>query len=241
MPTQPSNLVVRQHFVAFLDVLGFSEMVEADLLDDTQSNLSKLYRCHQRAAVIFSDDANCQIIQFSDSIVVAMPYDASRFEWFSKRIADYQRLLLDEQLLCRGGIAVDKHFSNGTFTFSAGLIRAYRVESKAARYPRVVISTEVLDLVYPNQSEIPSFLVKEDDGLYFVDYLGLTHKRKPKTLIAAISALVGSLSIHASPSVREKGHWLAAYADAVLQTTLRVPRFAGRRVAVDSKPNSRRK
>jgi hypothetical protein len=121
-------------------VLGFSEMVEADLLDQGGGNLAKLFRCHQSAAVIFRDDVNCQIIQFSDSIVVATPYDASRFEWFAARVADYQRLLLDERLLCRGGIAIDQHFSNGSFTFSAGLIRAYRVESQSARYPRVVVS-----------------------------------------------------------------------------------------------------
>lgn len=230
MPTAPANLVVRQHFVAFLDVLGFSEMVEADLVAPSQGNLSKLFRCHQSAAVIFRDDVNCQVIQFSDSIVVAMPYDALKFEWFASRVADYQRLLLDERLLCRGGIAVDEHFSNGSFTFSAGLIRAYRVESTAARYPRVVVSPEVLALVYPNGQAIPPFLVKEDDGLLFVDYLGLTRKRKPKLLNAVVSELVSNLSANLSPSVREKGHWLAAYADAVLQTSLRVPRFVGRRV-----------
>lgn len=224
------NLVVRQHYVAFLDVLGFSEMVEADLVDQVQGNLAKLFRCHQSAAVIFRDDVNCQIIQFSDSIVVATPYDANRFEWFAARVADYQRLLLDERLLCRGGIAVDQHFSNGSFTFSAGLIRAYRVESKSARYPRVVVSPEVLSLVYPNRESVPAFLVKEDDGLFFVDYLGLTRNRKPVLLNTAVSELVTDLSAHSSPSVREKGHWLAAYSDAVLQTSLRVPRFVGRRV-----------
>lgn len=230
MAAQPPNLVVRQHFVAFLDVLGFSEMVESDFLDQGQGNLAKLFRCHQSAAVIFRDDVNCQIIQFSDSIVVAMPYDAARFEWFAARVADYQRLLLDERLLCRGGIAVDQHFSNGSFTFSVGLVRAYRVESQSARYPRVVVSPDVLSLVYPNREAIPAFLVKEDDGLFFVDYLGLTRNRKPALLGNAVSELVSSLSAHTNPSVREKGHWLAAYSDAVLQTHLRIPRFVGRRV-----------
>lgn len=205
-------------------------MVESDLVDQSQGNLAKLFRCHQSAAVIFRDDVNCQIIQFSDSIVVATPYDAARFEWFAARVADYQRLLLDERLLCRGGIAVDQHFSNGSFTFSAGLIRAYRVESESARYPRVVVSPEVLALVYPNRDKIPAFLVKEDDGLFFVDYLGLTRTRKPALLKTAVTDLVSSLSANHSASVREKGHWLAAYSDAVLQTDLRVPRFVGRRV-----------
>lgn len=230
MAAPTPNLVVRQYFVAFLDVLGFSEMVESDFLGQSQENLVKLFRCHQSAAVIFRDDVNCQIIQFSDSIVVAMPYEAARFEWFASRVADYQRLLLDERLLCRGGIAVDQHFSNGSFTFSAGLVRAYRVESQSARYPRVVVSPEVISLVYPNKSDIPSFLVREDDGLLFVDYLGLTRKRKPGLLKSAIEELVAELSQNASPSTREKGHWLAAYSDSILKSSLQVPRFSGRRV-----------
>jgi hypothetical protein len=221
---------LRQHFVAFLDVLGFSEMVEADVLGDTQENLSKLFRCHQSAAVVFRDDVNCQIIQFSDSVVISMPYDASRFEWFASRVGDYQRLLLDERLLCRGGIAVNKHFSNGSFTFSAGLIQAYRVESHSARYPRVVVSPDVQELVYPDRTATPPFLLREDDGLLFVDYLGLTRRRKPKLLERAVAEVVKTLAASKSPSVREKGLWLAHYSDAVLETNHAQPRFSGRNV-----------
>jgi|GEM_PF-1029398 len=230
MAGPPVQHDLRQHFVAFLDVLGFTEMVEEDLRGDRQENMSKLFRCHQSAANIFRDDATCSIIQFSDSIVVAMPYSEARFEWFASRVADYQRLLLDEQLLCRGGIAVNKHFSNGSFTFSAGLIQAYKVESKAARYPRVVISPEVLDLVYPDRTGIPNILVKEDDGLLFVDYIGLTKNKKPKLLKSSVTMKVKNLSESDIPSVREKGLWLASYSDAILGTNLGSPRFSGRRI-----------
>src|SRR5262245_15988104 len=120
-------LELKQHFVAFLDVLGFSQMVEADINGNDHRFLSKLIKCHQSAGKIFSDDPNCTVTQFSDSIVISKPYDSGSFKWFVTRVAQFQRLLLDEELLCRGGVAVNKHFSNGSFTFSAGLIDAYRV------------------------------------------------------------------------------------------------------------------
>jgi len=221
---------LKQHFVAFLDVLGFSEMVSEDVRGEKQANLEKLFRCHQSAATIFQDDPNCAITQFSDSIVISKPYLASDFSWFVARVAEYQRLLLDEELLCRGGIAVNKHFSNGTFTFSAGLIAAYKVESKAAKYPRVVVSADVLELVYPTWPARADFLIEEDDGLFFVDYIGLTRRRRPKKLVASISAVVSKLTKSGQPTLREKGLWLATYADAVLGTELQVPRFRGKRV-----------
>lgn len=226
---------LKQHYVAFLDVLGFKEMVKSDIVGDNHQYLSKLFRCHQSAAKIFKDDPNCSITQFSDSIVVSKPYDAASFKWFATRVAFYQRLLLDEELLCRGGIAVDKHFSNGSFTFSAGLIEAYRVESKTARYPRVVISNEVMELVFPEKNNPPSFLIEEDDGLLFIDYIGLTLRTRPKKLADSVQNVVTELLRSKESSVREKGLWLASYSDATLGTSLRLPKFRGKRILVSNK------
>jgi hypothetical protein len=222
---------LKQHYVAFLDVLGFSEMVMADTQSDQNGYLSKLFKCHQSAATIFNDEPSCAVTQFSDSVVIALPYDAKLFGWFVKCIGLYQRMLLDEGLTCRGGIAVNKHFSNASFTFSAGLIDAYHVESKVARYPRVVVSREVLELVFPNSiagQPPPSNLILEDDGVYFVDYLGSTKSRKPKALVKTVQQVVKQLLENAEPSVKEKGRWLAAYSDAVLATRLKIKRFTRR-------------
>lgn len=216
---------LRQHYVAFLDVLGFSDMVAEDVRSNDQRNLAKLFKCHQAAGNIFSDDPNCSVTQFSDSIVVSKPYDAKDFDWFVTRVARYQRLLLDEGLLCRGGISVNKHFSNGSFTFSAGLIAAYRVESSLARYPRVVVSKEVMDLIFPDSKGIPKNLMREDDGLLFVDYIGYSRKIKPKKLVSIVESLVTRLIKSEIASIREKGLWLAGYSDTVLGTHLQPPRF----------------
>jgi hypothetical protein len=221
---------LKQHFVAFLDILGFSEMVVADVSSDNQPNLSKLFRCHQGAAAIFQDDPNCTITQFSDSIVVAKPFDPDAFEWFACKVAEYQRLLLDEGLICRGGIAVNKHFSNGSFTFSAGLIDAYRVENTVARFPRVVVSQDLIELIFPDLDEYPDYLVREDDGLIFVDYVGLFRNRGLETLKSSIAGIVSSLTASKIPSLREKGVWLSSYSDAILGTQLTPARFTGGKV-----------
>lgn len=228
------SIELRQHYVAFLDVLGFSEMVAEDIKSEDHRHLSKLFKCHQAAAHIFSDDPNCSITQFSDSIVVAKPFDADAFDWFVTRVAKYQRLLLDEELLCRGGISVNKHFSNGSFTFSAGLIAAYRVESKMARYPRVVVSPEVMELIFPGVTDVPKHLVREDDGLLFVDYIGHTRATKPKRLESAVESVVRTLLGSETASIREKGIWLASYSDRVLGTKLQPPRFEAKYMRAES-------
>lgn len=225
-----ATLELKQYYVAFLDILGFTNMVESDVSTQSSAYLTKLFKCHQSASHIFSSDPSCSITQFSDSVMVARPYDATEFKKFTRMVAEFQRLILDEEIICRGGIAVNKHFSNGTFTFSAGLIDAYKLESRSARYPRIVVSPEVIQLVFPDQPSKIENLVKEDDGLFFIDYLGLTSNKKPQLLKRKIESIVASLLKGDDPSIKEKGRWLANYSDAVLNTTLSTPKFSGRRV-----------
>lgn len=217
------------HFVAFLDILGFKALVDREIRTGSGEYLKKLLRCHQRCAEIFKPDPTLSIIQFSDSVVISRPYDASEFIPFVTSIAEYQRYLLDEHLLCRGGVAVNQHFTNGSFTFSAGLIDAYHVESKSARYPRVVISPDVIDLIFPDK-KTPIEIIKEDDGLHFIDYIGITKNRKLPMLKNSIRDIVNSLKDSEMPSVREKGIWLANYSDAILRTKHTPPKFEGGQV-----------
>ncbi len=217
------------HYVAFLDILGFKSMVAREVESGDGAYLEKLFRCHEKCMDIFKSDPSLTIIQFSDSIVISRPYEAGEFRGFVSRIAQYQRYLLDEELLCRGGIAVNQHFTNGTFTFSAGLIDAYTVESTTARFPRVVISPDVIDLVCPDKNT-PLELLREDDGLYFIDYLGITKAQRPKSLSKTLENIVGDLSRSKHSSVREKGIWLANYSDALLGTNLTPQKFSGGRV-----------
>jgi hypothetical protein len=217
---------LKQHYVAFLDILGFSDMVKSDIASEDQPNLTKLFACHQSAAQLFKDDPTCVITQFSDSIVISRPYNPNAFGKFVKGVAKYQRLLLDKSLLCRGGIAVNKHFSNGSFTFSAGVIEAYRLESESARYPRVVISPDLIDLLFVDNPIPTGLLAKGDDGLFFVDYLHVTKSIRPVLLKKTLSGLVSKLVASKISSLREKGIWQASYSDFALNTTLSIPKFS---------------
>jgi hypothetical protein len=76
--------------------------------------------------------------------------------------------------------------------------------------------------------ELPNYLVRENDGIVFVNFLGLTSKKKPKTMMEAAKDIVSGLADNQEPSIREKALWLAAYADAVTGSRLSKPRFSNR-------------
>ena len=181
------------HFVAFLDLLGFATMVEdaAERHGQGRSSLLRLREVHEQTRARFERMQGYTLFQFSDSIVVARRFERHLLQEFLSVVADYQRSLLERRLLCRGGIAYGKHFVDGTFLFSAGLIAAYRLEQAVARYPRVVVSSDLLSLVAASPADLAGLpLLKEDDGVAFVDFLRGADAEAIRPVIVSLLTLI---------------------------------------------------
>lgn len=217
-------LTLTSHIVAFIDFLGFSEMVRKDCEShEPPRHLQLLYAAHTRAAAIFAQDLDSGLIQFSDSIVFSKPYSAEALKGFLISIAVWQRSLLRDGLLCRGGITFGKHFVKDKFLFSQAMIDAYELESTTARYPRIVVSQNLLDLVKDTISLADLPLRREDDGIAFVDYLGGLDGDKDEFIQAVVE--LAEKNKNAKASVQEKMRWLTRYADHVFESSLAAPQF----------------
>jgi hypothetical protein len=202
---------LKSYIVAFIDLLGFSSMVthDCETPNGEQKFIESLYECHTETKSLKAEHPDLQLIQFSDSVVFALPYSVENYCLIIRIISDYQYNLLQKGVLCRGGMSYGKHFFTEDFLFSNGMIEAYRLESKVAVSPRVVVSNELLELVNPKVesqgSELP--LLLEQDGMWFIDYmLG----RSSEKTWSSISMIVPS-EFSASSSIRSKQIWLIDY------------------------------
>jgi hypothetical protein len=97
-----------------------------------------------------------------------------------------QVLLIDDEILIRGGVTVGKVSVSENRVFGPGLIEAYDIESKFARYPRIVVSQKALkcledtdkplsechDRSY-DKEQLPELLRQGDDGFWFIDYVAV--------------------------------------------------------------------
>ncbi|WP_152540906.1 hypothetical protein [Luteimonas huabeiensis] len=202
-----------ESYVAYIDILGFSEIVTRVSNNPDSDDLSRLFKCHQTGAGIISGNPSYGLVQFSDSIVISRAYDPVKFSEFVGIVASYQKMLLSEGFLCRGGVSRGSHYSNGTFMMSAGLVSAHSIEVSQARYPRIAISTELLKLVGEGNLA-KSNVLQEDDGVFFVDYLKGLKSRELKRISKKIEICVEQCRRHNSSSVREKGLWLAEYSNS---------------------------
>ena len=91
-----------------------------------------------------------------------------------------QRGLLTLGVRTRGGICRGELFHTGAFVFGEAMVRAYRLESRTAVYPRAVVDEELIEVLLSEAipdialfSNRVAHAVRIDrDGQYFVDYLG---------------------------------------------------------------------
>lgn len=175
-----STLKYQRSLIVFIDILGFKEIVKQSEVD--LSKIELLFSVLQYLKdwekpdkwnldlIGIEEDAkkkgvhNFDIIgktkstSFSDSIVITVKVDNNTNEMTSTLIANLSyigALLLEKGILLRGGMTIGNiiHTGNGT-VFGQGLIDAYHLESKSAKYPRVILSDKLIkELNYPLETK----------------------------------------------------------------------------------------
>lgn len=154
---------VKECFVAFIDVLGFKDMIEQDngngkFLEVIKKAISKgTEQLRQR-----QNEANhpfrywyqeFKVKSFSDCFCFSIPlqFDNGEKDYKQNFVAFYTWIkvfyneLLDHGFLCRGGISQGWHYSDDNIIFSKALIDAYLIESKQANHPMIMIDKKLLE------------------------------------------------------------------------------------------------
>lgn len=197
------------HYIAFIDILGFSAMVHADCNgpSDSVTFLPRLLQLHNAVADDSADTQGFSVTQFSDSIVLSHPLSRDSFPRFVTWVGKFQYLLFLQGVLCRGGLSYGKHYQHESFLFSEALIKAYRIESEQAIFPRIVIDEDLLDLLQPTSGVPSNAIVREADGAHFVHYLVFGNETVDLKAVHSLTSGWESKPMR----VREKLRWLRDY------------------------------
>src|ERR1700686_5154106 len=157
-----SKPLFKNRFVAFVDILGFQEIVQrmetTPKLFDTvrhalrtirdQSNAFGEYRAEKREVSKkraargkeSSRPTDIAMTAFSDCYVVSESEDVWRV------LAGVQALgtrLLSQGILCRGGIVRGPAYHRNDILFGQAIVDAYKLEKDVAKYPRILVTEEV--------------------------------------------------------------------------------------------------
>lgn len=187
------NKEYEDRFIAFIDILGFSEMIKAtdndDKPEEANENLNILLNALNTLQVEIKEAINSRELPegtiasiFSDTIVISLlrmeTYGLLNLFEILKRL---QVTLLYKNVLLRGGIVRGKLIHSDRLIIGPALISAYNLESKSALYPRIVIDPLIMSLlVRENGQKLGSYKLKDYDylytfekdfdGTYYIDY-----------------------------------------------------------------------
>lgn len=144
-----------QRYIAFLDVLGFSTMVEQS---NSGAAREEIYRIIHtlRNGVGFGGDNDTRITQFSDCVVLSSRPSRSAVFWILTAAQYLAATFIEQGVLIRGGIAFGPLIHDDTALFGPAMLTAYRLDASGGA-PRILLDCSII-------SEIP-----HDDDYYLPD------------------------------------------------------------------------
>ncbi len=207
------NIIMLQseeRIIAFIDILGFKELVECS---EKASDYSKLSKLIKRATNLFKDLTyinDFQFTQFSDSFILSFKsFKSEDSMLFMMQLQQLIDLFLTENILLRGGVTIGKLIHTKTILMGTGMNQAYYLESQLAKYPRVIIDKELLghweNCLYDYNVENMFGVTKDCDGEYFIDYINKSNL--PPNLNIILKKAYELINSDVK-SLNEKGLWL---------------------------------
>lgn len=147
----------KESFVAFIDVLGFSQLIFEDR--GTGEKLGIIKDAIEHATIHLKERKmlpdhkyafwykEFQVKSFSDCFCFSIPLEfddgekdyKQNFVSFYVWIESFCNTLLKHGFLCRGGITQGWHYYDDQIIFSQALVDAYQLESKQANHPLIMV------------------------------------------------------------------------------------------------------
>jgi hypothetical protein len=206
--------------VAYVDILGFSDLVETDAKGAAPKNLERLVEALGAARAKGALAPYAPLV-FSDSIILTADMSPGAAVGLVAATRELQREFVLRQILVRGAISFGKHHRSDIAVYSEGLVRAYRLETTRARFPRIVVDPQLWDWLSNHPQATPeakaaarASLAVDRDKMLFLSYLEVTDLEAHKALVAPYIADPTRL---AASTILEKVQWVAEYHNYVAE------------------------
>lgn len=165
-----------EQLVSFIDILGFKNLIKSKNCEEILKIHDAFYKVNKQEGEDLSGLTKFKMINFSDCIVRCRPSNNVAPPFFCELsdLLNIQWQLIYHDVLIRGAVTIGDIYVNRTdekaTVFGKALNEAYRLESKKAKYPRIIVDESVLEAI---PTEYKNDLLKQDDsdGYYFINYL----------------------------------------------------------------------
>lgn len=184
----------KECYIAFLDLLGFKSLIED--VETTCEDIAKVFDEIDKEYPVSINEEDRPLMDFSElkkkimSDTICLYVDSSVDNSLAGLIAtcDYLQVRLSRRnppILLRGAIIKGKIYAKGDITFGPGVSKAYLLEEKTAKYPRIILTKNLIDEWkthdFYGDDYVHTYTFRDFDAFYAVDYLylfyGLDHSK----------------------------------------------------------------
>lgn len=181
--------IYEDRILAFVDILGFKDMVHISSFDPREQQRIKAAMDIIHSYKVLNDAGEdgglrklgVQVTTFSDSAILSYPvnFDGGLFHV----LLDLIHLQIDLSnigVFIRGGVSIGPAHHDEVNAYGPAMIEAYGLESDKAVYPRIILTDQTLSIgisVSQNHrnpvdmSLLNSVIRQDEDGFYYLDYL----------------------------------------------------------------------
>ena len=174
------NLEYQERMVAFVDILGFKELVME------RKNIPIIAGI--LTALTGSKDHDKQTSQFgirtaviSDTIILSSE-DTKNIPKFLNAVNALLMFMAVNNILARGAISIGGLYHDENIVFGPALVTAYLLEKEKANYPRVIFDERTISQF---SSDVNQRIRTADDGVAYYDFLGDLQKQRDRNQCAA--------------------------------------------------------
>lgn len=219
-----SNEQYIDRYIAFLDLLGFKNALKNKTCSDIIQIFSKIknpldgvymstgtewipiidQNAVRKVNMKIMSDSICFYIDAVEKNALATLVSVCLL--FQTSMAE-----LEEPIILRGGIVRGKLYAKGDITFGPGLSAAYILEEKSAKYPRIIMTGDLIEQAWAETEEkcrkiIQDYICRDVDGFYILNYLGMIpHGEKGIAQAQAFYAwVIKTLNREIDAFIREK-------------------------------------
>jgi hypothetical protein len=225
----PNEVNYEQRYCAFVDILGFRGLIKRIdnglTVERMRDILSAAHRPRYSPFEGYFQGSDFRVQSISDAVCISARDSAAGLTHLLSAVMFLSLDLLEEGQFVRGAIVKERLYHDNQIVFGPALIDAYELESTIARYPRIVVRSDVAReaKAYADDERYDSNLSRQiarsDDGPYFVDILsdvertggddpGETIDKYEAMALQAQMRLEESVD---NPSHFEKARWFARY------------------------------
>lgn len=180
-------------FVAFLDILGFKELIykiedEGEESSDFKRVRSVLNFLHEESVesngqhdlpiyeqkedyILEKELGDPRISYISDCVIISTESTFDGFKALCNKLTKFSTDIACDGIFMRGAITHGKIYHHGPMLFGTAYQRAYELESKNAVHPRIIIDEIVFEELSDRKGEFPlneHAIVKDKDNVSYL-------------------------------------------------------------------------